>query len=234
MSRLFLYFGWRELFLSLLGLVGTVFFMCLLVRYPCLYIRSLLTWIGSIAGESFWLKAIFVTGILFSSSAIINVVLLPFEVLAPALYLFYWRFKSERWYFFISLPWIVHLLAFFSVGLLVLFNFFLDYWDFLDAYSPNFTGEMKNIFNFLRLQNPVIKSNQFSEWLIQDNVAIRGFAGFVWYSLRASVLGYRFEGSQQWLVSLPINSVAAIAYFVLGYQRMFRLWEILDDDPFEV
>lgn len=168
--------------------------------------------------------------VLFLSGAIVNIILLPFEYFSTALFPIYWRFGSEK-YSIVRLILVIHLLAVCSVTLLVLFNVALDYWDFLHVYSHTSARGIKHMFNFLQLQNPTIKSNHFSEWLVKDNVTIRGFVDFLWYSLRASLLGSRLEGSNQWLIGLPINLLSTITYFVLGYQRMFRTWKILDDDP---
>jgi hypothetical protein len=233
MRRLF-FLTWQEFFHSLLGLIGTIFLMLLFVRYPSLYITPFLTWTNSVAKESFLLTSIFVIVkiaiVLFLIVAIVNIVLLPFDLLSTALFPIYWRFGSEK-YHIAWVPRIIHLLAFCSVCLLVLSNSFLDYWDFLHVYPQLPARGIKNIFNFLQLQNPAIKSNQFSEWLVKDNVTIRGFIDFLWYSLRASLLGYRLEGSNQWLIGLPINLLSTVTYLFLGYQRMFKQWKFLDDDP---
>jgi hypothetical protein len=234
MRRLFFYLTWKELFYSLPGLIGTILLMLLFVRYPSLYITPLFIWTNSVAQGSFILASMLVlveiAVVLFLSGAITNIILVPFELLSTALFPMYWRFASKK-HRMAWLPLVIYLLAFFAVSLLILFNFILDYWDFLCTYSQISTGGAKHVFNFLQLQNPAIKSNQFSEWLVKDSVNIRDFVNFVWYSLRASLLGYRLEGANQWFIGLPTNLLFTVTYFVLGYQRMFKTWEILDDDP---
>ena len=58
---------------------------------------------------------------------------------------------------------------------------------------------------------------EFVKWATQDTVAINNFFDYWFYTLRASILGFRFEGIWQWLVAFPINVAASIWYFWLGF-----------------
>ncbi|WP_445250769.1 MORN repeat-containing protein [Microcoleus sp. OTE_8_concoct_300] len=65
--------------------------------------------------------------------------------------------------------------------------------------------------------NNKIYITEFVKWTTQDAVAINNFFDYWFYTLRASILGFRFEGIWQWLVAFPINVIASIWYFCLGY-----------------
>ncbi len=62
----------------------------------------------------------------------------------------------------------------------------------------------------------VVSVQSMIGWIAQDQVSVSNFWQYWFYSLRASFLGYRFEGWMQWLVAFPINVAASIIFLILG------------------
>ncbi|CAD5939989.1 Leucine-specific-binding protein [Planktothrix tepida] len=62
---------------------------------------------------------------------------------------------------------------------------------------------------------------EFVKWATQDAVAINNFFDYWFYTLRASILGFRIEGIWQWLVAFPVNVAASIWFFCLGCGYIF-------------
>ncbi|MEG4317336.1 MULTISPECIES: hypothetical protein [unclassified Microcoleus] len=100
------------------------------------------------------------------------------------------------------------------------FNTILDYQNFVSLviyrvsdipYIDIFTDRA------VKYINNKIYITEFVKWTTQDAVTINNFFDYWFYTLRASILGFRFEGIWQWLVAFPINVAASIWYFCLGY-----------------
>lgn len=100
------------------------------------------------------------------------------------------------------------------------FNTILDYQNFVSIviyrvsnspYIDIFTDRA------VKYINNKIYITEFVKWTTQDAVTINNFFDYWSYTLRASILGFRFEGIWQWLVAFPINVAASIWYFRLGY-----------------
>lgn len=82
-------------------------------------------------------------------------------------------------------------------------------------------------------------------WIAQDQVSINNFWQYWYYSLRASILGVRFEGWSQWIVAFPINIIASVIFLIFSMnQAMYgilgfkTIWnndgELIYDFPIEV
>lgn len=106
---------------------------------------------------------------------------------------------------------------------LCFFNTILDYQSFVSIviyrvsdspYMDIFTDRT------VKYMNNKIYITEFVKWTTQDAVAINNFFDYWFYTLRASILGFRFEGIWQWLVAFPINVAASIWYFHLGYYHI--------------
>jgi branched-chain amino acid transport system substrate-binding protein len=83
---------------------------------------------------------------------------------------------------------------------------------YIDIFTDTSIKQIKN----------VAYINDFTDWMRQDGVTINNFLDYWWYSLRASVLGFRFEGFWQWLIAFPVNIIASITYFVLSFRFTFE------------
>ena len=61
----------------------------------------------------------------------------------------------------------------------------------------------------------IAQADLFVNWINQDNVSIHNFFGFWFYSLRASLGGFRFDEKRQ-IVGFLINSLSYVLLFFAG------------------
>jgi branched-chain amino acid transport system substrate-binding protein len=103
---------------------------------------------------------------------------------------------------------------------LCFFNTILDYHNFVSLVISGVSDSpYMDIFTdrkIIKYINNTTYIAEFVKWATQDAVVIHNFFDYWFYTLRASILGFRFEGIWQWLVAFPINVVASIWYFYLG------------------
>lgn len=100
-----------------------------------------------------------------------------------------------------------------------------------------------NIFSdrIIKDMEEVVPVSLMIDWISKDQVSIDSFGDYWFYSLRASVLGLRFEGWSQWLIALPINLFASIIFIIfsmnlairglMGFQYKWdkESWEFVED-----
>jgi len=111
------------------------------------------------------------------------------------------------------------------VIVLCFFNTILDYGNLISNLASGITQSIYiDVFTDTSIKyiKNVAYVNDFTDWMRQDGVTINNFLDYWWYTLRASVLGFRFDGIWQWLIAFPINIIASITYFVFSFQFTFK------------
>jgi branched-chain amino acid transport system substrate-binding protein len=111
------------------------------------------------------------------------------------------------------------------VMVLCFLNTILDYGNLISNLSSGISQSIYiDVFTdtSIKFIKNVAYVNDFTDWMRQDGVTINNFLDYWWYSLRASVLGFRFDGFWQWLIAFPVNIIASITYFVLSFIFTFK------------
>ncbi|OAB56982.1 hypothetical protein AY600_01775 [Phormidium willei BDU 130791] len=65
----------------------------------------------------------------------------------------------------------------------------------------------------------VISIQSMVGWMAEDQVSIDSFWQYWFYSLRATILGIRFEGWTQWVIAFPVNLIASILFLIFSLNQ---------------
>lgn len=101
-------------------------------------------------------------------------------------------------------------------------NTIFDYHTFSNAiHSGNINYVFINIFSEVFSEKfggkgEIVQANSVINWIVQDDVSVNNFFDYWYYSLRASILSFRFEEKTQFIAFI-VNSLASILFFILGY-----------------
>ncbi|XZN96097.1 MAG: ABC transporter substrate-binding protein [Microcoleus sp.] len=243
--------SWEPVILPVLGVIGSVLIMLLARLFLLFIVRPFFAFFQELSTNISWeniLNLTKITGIWWLD---IIIAIVPFIVINLTIKAFFEGIEGHPGIIglLFQIFWHIVLASFLCLGagaaplcyvigiaavdllicpfviVLCFLNTILDYGNLISNLSSGISQSIYiDIFTdtTIKFIKNVAYVNDFTDWMRQDGVTINNFFDYWWYSLRASVLGFRLDGFWQWLIAFPVNIIASITYFVLSFKFTFN------------
>ena len=239
--------SWESVILPILGVIGSVIIMMLARFFLLFIVRPFFAFFKELSTNISWQNILNLTKITGIWWLDIIIAIVPFIVINVTIRAVFEGIEDHPgiigllfqifWYIVLASFWclgagaapLCYVIGIAAVDLLIcpfvivlcFLNTILDYGNLISNLSSGISQSIYiDVFTdtSIKFTKNVAYVNDFTDWMRQDGVTINNFLDYWWYSLRASVLGFRFDGFWQWLIAFPVNIIASITYFVLSFR----------------
>lgn len=242
--------SWESVILPILGVIGSVIIMLLARLFLLFIVRPVFAFVKELTTNFSWQNILNITKITSIWWLDIIIAIVAFIVICIIgagfqeidreagisglpLQIFWYIVLASFWCLGAGAAPLCYLIGIAAVDLLLcpfvivlcFLNTILDYGNLISNLSSGISQSIYiDVFTdtSIKFIKNVAYVNDFTDWMRQDGVTINNFLDYWWYSLRASVLGFRFDGFWQWLIAFPVNIIASITYFVLSFIFTFN------------